>query len=144
SIIKNRFIMSTHMEPHMRTAPLYGDGEILLKISQSVFWKELFKKNGKAGSMLVNELLKFKWAMLCFATTALFRYRYGNRTVGVLLSVCSILMLIAVNSNYLFWIAKPFFPFTAPFFIPFTDQHFWQELIFEDIHSRAFFYYSCL
>src|SRR5690606_9890981 len=31
-----------------------------------------------------------------------------------------------------------------PFFIPFTDQHFWQELIFEDIHSRAFFYYSCL
>ncbi len=136
--------MITQREPQLRTAPLYGDGEILLKISQSPFWKELFKKKGQAGIMLVGELLKFKWAMLCFATGALFRYRYGNRAVGVLLSVCSILMLVAVNSSYLYWITKPFFPFTAAFFIPFKGLQFWQELFFADIHSKPFLYYTCL
>ncbi|MBL7681771.1 MAG: hypothetical protein JNK00_00305 [Flavipsychrobacter sp.] len=136
--------MYVQKDHHIRVAPLYGDGEILLSLAQSKFWSSLMNKNEKSWLILVRELFRIKFAILAFLTGAIFRYGYGSRTIGFILSILSTLMLIGYNSTYLFWVAKPFFPFTAAFFIPFVDLKFWQELVVTDIHSTGLFYYTCL
>lgn len=133
---------TTSNEHHHRLAPLYGDAEIFLKLSRSEFWKNLVFKRKSAIYQLVVEFFKLKLAMITFASTALYRYNFGTRTVGLFLSVMTIFMLIGLNSSYLFWIAKPFFPFTALFFFVFGDMQFCQEFLWVKIHSKGMLVYT--
>lgn len=128
-------------EGSARIAPLYGDGELLLTIRDSRLLQSFFNKDNTL-KLLVTELLRLKLAMFSFAVGAIFRHRYGGRTVGLFLSVLTILMCMGLNSDFLYLPVKPFFPFIAPFFPVFVDTQFWQEFIFEDIQSTALFYYT--
>lgn len=126
-----------------RIAPLYGDAEILLTLWRTDFWKQLFTKNSHSWMVVLREFFKLKLAMLSFSTNALFRYKFGSRTVGLVLSILATLMIVGWNSSYLYVIAKPIFPFTAGFFVPFKDASFWHNLILDDIYSTPMLYYTC-
>lgn len=135
---------TTSNEHHHRLAPLYGDAEIFLKLLKTKFWKNLVFNRKTAAYQFVSEFFKLKLAMITFASTALFRYNFGTRTVGLILSVLTIFMLIGLNSSYLFWVAKPFFPFSGAFFFAFGDMQFCQELLWVKVHSKAMLVYTGL
>jgi|GEM_PF-2391639 len=125
-----------------RIAPLYGDGEILYNIPRSKLWRSFFDRKTSTTMIILREFLRIKLAMCSFAGSVLFRYRYGGRTIGIMLTIFTFLMIAGWNSNYLYLIAKPLFPFTAPLFPLFVEVSFWQDFFLEDIRSIPMVVYS--
>lgn len=133
--------MKNEQGNHSRIARLFGDGELLLRFSKSKFWTKLVTKGGKPHLVIINEMWYMMIGMLAYNASVFFRYRYGSRTTGVVMTLSTGLQMIAVNSDYLYLIAKPFYPFFAPVLFFFKDKEYWQMLVFDRIHSQAMMYY---
>jgi len=135
---------NTQRGSRSRIAPLFGDGEILLSLFKTDFWMRLISKKGWAGIVFFKTFFALTISMITFSTIAILRYRFGTRTVGLVFSFMTLLLLLALNSSWLYWFAKPFFPLTGAFFPFFVDTQFWQEFLLTNIYSKALFYYSCV
>lgn len=127
---------------HARIARLFGDGELLLRFVKSPFWVKLVTKDGKPHLSIVNEIWHMTVGMLAYNSSVFFRFKYGARTTGIILTLATILQMVAFNSEYLFTIVKPFYPFFAPALLPFKDNQYWTMLVFERVQSKSMLYYT--
>lgn len=122
-------------------APLYGDAEILLNLSTTMFWADVFSKNKPVRITIVKEAMRLNVAMLSWSTRVFFRYRHGSRTAGLILSTLTAMLMIGLNSKGVFWIFKPFYTYASPVLFFTNNKNDWMETVTGNVHSHAMIYF---
>ena len=94
--------------------PKFSDPDLIKGILDAEFWRLVFFRDKKVVWLLFKALVSLKLERFMAPLRAVFRYNHGRRTIGVMISLMSALMMIAFNTHYAVGYLTTFFPFMAP------------------------------
>ncbi|MBO6516058.1 MAG: hypothetical protein JJ975_05870 [Bacteroidia bacterium] len=119
----------------LRVSRKYGDAEIILNLFSTQFWKDLFLNKNHIAWVLIAEFVHLNRYMLALSLGTIFRYKFGGRTNGFIISIMTLFMLISWNSAAVVWPVKPFMEFGMIFLPAFLDLAELKNILWYQVHS---------
>jgi len=118
-----------------RRIKLYGDLAIWHGFYTSKIWNTILNNRDRILPEILKTYFQFNTAMLAYSLNAIFRYKFGSQTTGLLMSISTLSMLIGFNSENIWVIFKPIMLFINPIIPFFKDGDEIYDLVFVEIHS---------
>ncbi len=117
--------------------PKFSDQDIIRGILNSDYWRHLFMGDAKAFWILGKAIISLKTQMFAAPTKAVLRFDFGKRTVGIIITVMTFLMMIAFNTTWLVGYLATMFPLAAPVIPLYMAGSQIHAAVFTDIRSSA-------
>ncbi len=115
--------------------PKFSDPDIIKAIVSPDFWRHVFLGEKKAVWLFFMALVNLKMEMFISPLRMCLRYNHGRRTIGVTITLMSMLMMMAFNTDYLIGALATFFPLVAPIVPFFMDGEELGQAVFVEIRS---------
>nr|WKN34372.1 hypothetical protein K4G66_18510 [Tunicatimonas sp. TK19036] len=114
----------------------YGDMALIYGAIHSPVFQEIFKGSDNMLFLLVKQWLHFVIASIAYSMSAVFRYRFGVQSCGIVLSLTTLTFACIFNTIHIISIQKPFAIFMLPFVLyGRTPDEFYQWIVI-DIYSE--------
>jgi hypothetical protein len=126
----------------LRVCKKYGDEEIILNIFSTQFWKDLFLNKEHVGWVILAEFVKLNRYMLALSIGTFFRYKYGTRTNGFIITLLTTFMLLSWNCASVFILVKPLLELGMPLLPFFMDWQSIKTMLVDNVHSKSMFVYT--
>lgn len=119
----------------------FGDSAIYLNYHSTAFFRKIFTKDRLIAWDLFKDYVRLVIACLAFAIGSFWRIKHGRQTAGFILTVCTLVLLLVLNSSEAHFIWKPFLLILWPL-VPFFYEGELSHLVLVNIHSPALLTYT--
>lgn len=122
----------TNQGQFIRWVKKYGDGPLFRAMIRGVYLKRLVAKDKKLAWDILRDNIQFMTAMFADSLGCIFRHKHGTQTRGVILSLCTTILIIVFNSTKAIFIIKPAMFWASPLYLV---KNSIVDMVFVEVHS---------
>lgn len=135
----------SNQEIIIRQVKNYGDAAIINGFMTTEWWRELFKSGrGVAFLLFTQYYLRFLIWLFANSIGVVFRYKHGGKTMGVISTFYTVILMILFNSHEVWFFFKPLILLVMPVYYITLDRDELYCTIMVQVHSGSLTVFTIL